>query len=239
MSFGTSNLPAGAYYDVSLESPDQQFAALVGMIEAADAQAPAPFTGTPPWGEPTDEDLIEPAIFTEQASYGPPADVEAAATTDVLALTRDAFPLDFPAPHWWNDDQLDGLGVAPGPLNDAQPIESGHTQIVLLNPAAEQGWDAWSGRTPLARVARQFNNFPGYSADVNRRHGYPAEKYDEPLAPQTQQYRDLLLAELKVRGIHNVLIADVPSVPFTEQVMVENPLDLMPEPAIGPEGVLP
>lgn len=235
---GSGSLAAG-YVDVSLESPEQQQTALAGILEAFDEIHPAPFTGTPPWGESIDTDEYIPLAVQEE-EFMPAADVESAAAAELLSLTRDAFPADQPAWTWYNDDQYHGLGVPPGVPNWDQPIETGHSQIILQNPGAEHGWDAWSGKPDVARVARHENNFPGYSKGVNRKLGtYSVEKMVMPYVLLTQQYRDLLFSELYRRGIHNVVVADVPSVPFTEQVVVTDPTMLMPEAPIGPEGVLP
>lgn len=226
------------WVDVSLENPDQQFEYLVGMIENYDQISPSPFTGTPPWGEPVDpSDFISDAVLEE--NYLPAPDVEAAAAADLDALQNDAAVIDIPERTWWNDDQYMGLGVPPGVQNTGQAIETGHTQIIRNDPAAEHGWDAWSGRPQLARVARHENSFPQYSAGTSRGHEVAVEKFVVPYAFRTQQYRDLLLSELNRRGIHNVVIADVPSVPYTEEVAVVDPTVLAPQPDIGPEGVLP
>lgn len=230
--------PVPGFVDVSLESPGQQFAILEQILADADEQAPAPFTGTPPWDEyQMPDDYLSDGTLEENYIIAP--DLEANAEVDVQSLVRDAYPDDIPEREWWNDDQYHGLAVPPGMENLDQPIESGHTQITPPDPSAEQGWDAWSGRPQLARVARQFNSFPLYNAGQNRGHGVVPEKMEMPYVLQTQQYRDLLLAELKRRGVHNVVVADVPSVPFTEQVLVTDPMDLAPEAPIGPEGVMP
>lgn len=224
--------------DISLDTPDQQFAYLAQIIEAADALNPAPFTGTPPDGEYTELDEILPAAV-EQLEYMPPPDMDASAAADELSRFRDAYPSEYPGTDWVNDPQYYGLGVPPGVPNWDQPVESGHTQIVRQNPAAEQGWDAWSGRAPMARVARQQSDNPFYSRGTSRGHELAVEKFEVPYVLLTQQRRDMLLAELQRRGVHNVVIADVPSVPYTEQVVAIDPTALMPEAPIGPAGVLP
>lgn len=235
-SVGT-NAPA-SYVDISLDTPDAQFQALSDLLAYADSVSPAPFTGTPPGTEGTPpEDTVPDAVLNEKYVIG--ADVDADANAELLSVISDYFPPDTPERLWYNDDQYHGLGVPPGVQNLDQPIESGHTQIIRNDPSAEHGWDAWSGRPQLARVARMFNNFPAYNAGQNRGHGVVPEKLVMPLALQTQQFRDLLLSELNRRGVHNVVVADVPSVPYTEQVQVTDPSMLTPEPAIGPQGVLP
>ena len=234
-----------AFPDVSLEAPESQFGYLVAMLEAEDANNPSPYSRTPPFGEPGD-----PAFDIDQSYvddyYLPVADLEAAADADLLSIVSDADPPIYGPPDWYNDDQYHGLGVPPGVLNLGQPIEYGASQMrgnggsPGPNPAAEHGWDAWSGRTPLARVARHENNFPDYGKGVRRRMGdAPVEKFVMPYYLQTQQYRDLLLAELKRRGVHEAVVMDVPSVPFTEQVQMIDPTAQYVEPLIGPEGVLP
>jgi hypothetical protein len=227
-----------SYVDISLATPDQQYAALVSVIESADAANPAPNTRTPPFGEPIDEsEYIAQALQHEE--YLPAPDLEAMAGVDLDLVINDAWPADIPEWDWYNDQQYHGLGVPPGVPNWGQPIESGHSQVILHNPTAELGWDEWSGRPKLARVARMENNFPGYSAGVNRRHNMPPViKNDRQAWMRTQQARDLLLAEVQRRGIHNVVIVDVPAQPYTEQVAMVDPSMAPPEIEYGAEGIL-
>jgi hypothetical protein len=237
-----TNAPMSPYVDVSLLSPDQQFSYLVNMMLEDDSDQPAPFTGTPPrpdLGEGIHPDDVIPEQIIDQINLGPPPDVEAQANQDLQRRVRDAYE-----PYIYNtwrelDDQHYGLGVPPGPPNLDQPIESGHTQILRQDPSAGHGSDVWSGRPALARVARMFNAFPSYNAGTSRGHGVVPIKTEVPYVWLTQQYRDLLLSELKRRGIHSIVIADVPSVPYTEQVIVIDPTTLQPEPYISAEGVLP
>lgn len=232
--------PPLEYMDVSLESPDQQFQMLTQLIEDADQAHPTAFTGTPPWGESTPVDDLTPPVV-EMNAYMVAPDLEQTddALGDPLVRVRDPFPLDYPGTDWVNDPQQDGLGVPPGMPQYWQPVESGHTQIIRNNPAAENGWDQWSGRSAVARTPHMQSDNPFYALGVNRRHGVAALKLVMPYVLLTQQYRDMLLAELKRRGIHGVVISDVPSVPFTENVIPVDPLDLVPEAPIGREGVLP
>lgn len=236
----------GPYYDVSLESPDAQFQVLTDIIEANDAQNPSPDTGTPPWGETTPYDEYIPESVQSE-NYLVAADLEPQAENDLTDLFYDAYgPMSGNTVEVWdNDPQYYGLGVPPGVPNWGQPIESGHTQIVVPNPSAELGWDSWSGRPILARVARHENAFSGYSAGVSRGHMLNiAELQGGRGAPSytSQRYwmtRNLMLSELNRRGIHNVVVDDVPAQTYNEQVQTINPVMLMPEAAIGPEGVLP
>lgn len=230
-------MPAG-YTDPSLEDPDAQRAYLAEMLQAGDDTHPAPYSATPPWGESQDEsEWISDQELAE--NYVIAADVEAAAGADLLSVVSDYFPPDLPELHWQNDDQYHGLGVNPGVENLEQPVEFGWQQAIPPRTAAEHGWDAWSGRPVKARVARMFNDFPGYGKGVKRGLGTrPVEKLEMPLALQTQMYRDMLLIELKRRGVHNVVVQDVPSVPYTQEVLAVDPSVLTPEPEIGPEGVL-
>lgn len=233
-----TNQPTAPYVDVSLLNSDGQYNALVALLEEDDADQPTQFTGTPPWTEGIDPDEVIPEYVIDQA-YHPPADVEAQATQDLQQRVRDAYEPFVSRP--WNepDDQYGGLGVPPGPPNLNQPIELGPTQIVRNVPGASHGDMAWSGAPALARVARMFNGFPSYNAGTSRGHGIAPGRTTRPLVYFTQQYRDLLLAELKKRGVHNVVIDDVPSVPYTYQVQSVDPTTLAYEPVIGAEGVLP
>jgi ribosomal protein L25 (general stress protein Ctc) len=227
------------YIDLSLATPDEQFAALVSIIEAADATNPAPNTHTPPYGEPITLDEYIPDA--QQASeYLIQADTYSDAETNLDVVINDAATAEIPAWDWYNDEQYFGLGVPPGVPNWGQPVESGHTQITLPNPSAELGWDSWAGKPVLARVARMENNFPAYSAGVNRRHNMPAVlKRDANTWALTHQSRDLMLTEIQKRAMHNVVIDNVPTQPYTEQVSHIDPSLLTPEGEIGPEGVLP
>lgn len=230
--------PSQPYVDVSLESPDVQYAALVGMLEADDAKDPAPHTATPPWGEPISYDeYISPAVQEEaymiEPDFETPVDLE-----EVIA---DAHSQDYPANTYWNDQQYHGLAVPPGVPNWGQPIESGHTQIILPNSSSELGWDAWSGKFTIARVARQENSFNGYSAGTSRGHNIRVSELMNKASAVyfTQQQRDLLLSELNKRGIHNIVVADVPSETYTEQVIQVDPSVYASQAEIGEAGVLP
>lgn len=230
---------APAVIDASAEPPANQHAYLVAMLELDDWQHPAGGQPVPPYGEPTDlDEYISETVLEE--SYRPLADVEAAADADLLGQVSDAFPADYPAPFAENDPQYFGLGVPPGIENLDQPIEFGRTQAVPEIPSEVHGWDAWSGRPQLARVARHENYFRDYNDQIHRRMGeYPVEKLEMPLVYQTQQYRDMMLVELKRRGVHEAVVSDVSSVPFTAEVLQIDPLALAVEAPIGPEGVLP
>lgn len=230
----TGQLP---YIDVSLATPDEQFNALTAMLESDDGRQPAPNTHTPPYGETISLSEYVPDA-TLEANYLPPPDFDAQADTELLSVISDAPPVDIPEWDWENDPQYFGLGVPPGVPNDG-PVESGHSQIILANPSAEYGMLAWSGK-PVARVARHENDFKGYSAGTSRGHERAVEKISrEQAGHRTQQARDLLLAEVQRRGIHNVVVADIAPEPYTQQVVMVDPSALAPQPEIGPEGVLP
>lgn len=237
---GPAGSPVTAYtpFDLSELTPDEQFAALSTILELDDAANPAPNTGTPPFGEsiPEAEYISD---YQLQESYLPMADVEAGASDELLSIISDAAPMDGPEWTWENDPQYYGLGVPPGVPNYGQPIETGHSQIILPNPGSEVGWDAWSGKPMLARVARHENLFLGYSAGTNRGHGVRTHKVSAEYAYRTQQARDLLLSEIQRRGIHNVVIDPNRPDPYTDQVAQYDTRYIVDEPEIGPEGVLP
>jgi hypothetical protein len=240
-TIATQEIGYVGYVDVSLESPDAQFQALSDMLAADDAANPSPNSNTPPWGEPTPESEYLPEAVLEE-SYIPLADVaQPLDDEEVLSVISDAPTSDIPEWDWENDDQYYGLGVPPGVPNYGQPIESGHTQITVPNPSAELGWDAWSGKFTIARVARHENGFSRYNAGTSRGHMLPiADLQDRNSAVvQTNQVRDLLLAEVKKRGVHNVVVDTPLPVPYTDQVVAVDPQALAVEPDIGPEGVLP
>jgi hypothetical protein len=232
---GTSG---GMVYDVSQLTPNEQFQVLANMIEADDALNPSPNTNTPPWDEITPADEYTPE--SEQvANYMLAPDVDANANVDLLSLVSDAYPADIPEWTWDNDPQYYGLGVPPG-VDNAGPIESGHTQITVPNPSAELGWDAWSGKHTMARVARHENGFSGYGKDTNPGHMLKIVRDQNPgyASFRAGQSRNLMMAELQQRGLHNIVVADVPGQTYNEQVAVVNPA-LYAEAPIGPEGVLP
>lgn len=236
----TGTIPPAPDVDVGALSPNEQYEVLVNVIELTDAANPAPFTGTPPWGEPTPEDEYT-SNEVLQENYQIPADVQGDITDDELqSVMWDAQGPAIPEWSWYNDQQLFGLAVPPGYPAYAQPIESGRTQITLPIRTEDRGWDAWSGKPALARVPFHTNDFPAYNASQSRGHGVVPIKLYEPYFKNTNLLRNQLLAELNKRGIHNVLVADVPSVPYTEEVMVEDPYALTPQQQeFGPEGVVP
>lgn len=229
------------YIDVNLATPAEQFDTLVQLIESADAKAPAPYTATPPWGEPVPQDEYVPDAVLE-SNFEPAPDIQADDQEALPQIISDAPGQIIPAPEWENDPQYYGLGVPPGVPNWGQPIETGHTQITLPNPGSEMGAFAWSGAISLARVARHENSFSGYSADTNRGHEIPAEKWG-PAYNQARlaQTRNLMLAEINARGVHNLVMADVPAQTYNEQVIVIDPAGVttVQSPPIGEEGVLP
>lgn len=214
-------------YDISSLPPDQQYDALVTIMESIDAAYPAPYTNTPPYGEPTPLNEITPQAEVD-AQYNAPAEPQGITDDELLTDISDAYGQDFPAPEWANDPQYYGLGVPPGVPAWDQPYETGHSQIVLPNPASERGWDAWSGKPELARTARHENDFPapgggkGYNAGTSRGHmvnvAYLQANARRSADYFTQQHRDLLLSELKKRGVHNVVIQDVPAVTYSDQI---------------------
>lgn len=213
-----------ALYDVSMGTPADQYAALVAMIEGQEAAFPAPYTNTPPYGEPTPVQELMPESVIDGA-YKPAADLQGYTDDELLPIISDAYPSDFPAPEWENDPQYFGLGVPPGVPAWDQPIESGHTQIIVPNPAAEVGWDEWSGKPKLARVARHENDFKGYGKGASRGHmiDVRALQGKDSAVYFTQQQRDLMLSELQKRGIHNVVVQDVPAQTYTDQVTWVDP----------------
>ena len=232
----------GMYYDVSLESPAQQTQVLVSMLEADDAMNPSPDTQTPPWGEP-----VDPSEFTSdtvlEESYMPTPDMQAAADYDPFDTLSEAPSSDIPEWTWENDPQYHGLGVPPGVPNYNQPVESGHTQITVPNPSAENGWDEWSGRPKIARVARQENMFRGYNAGTSRGHMIDVANLQNRNSATYEnnllwQRRNGLMIELQRRGLHNAVVSDVPAPTFTEEVVPIDPTSYM-QGEIGPEGVLP
>ena len=234
-----TNGPVAPYVDVSLLNSDGQFNALVALLEQDDADQPAPFTGTPPWGEQLldTSDIVDQSILDEK--YLPLADVEAQATQDLQQRVRDAYEPYVFVPVHELDDQYGGLGVPPGPPNLDQPVESGHSQIVRNDPSACHGDTAWSGRPAIARVARMFNAFPSYMRGQQRGHGVSPVRTTTPYVDWTQQRRDMLILELRNRAQHGRVIQYIPSVPWTDQVDAVDPTVLAPEAPIGPEGVLP
>src|SRR5208282_3117162 len=233
-----TNEPTTPYVDVSLLTPDQQYNALVQLQAEDDLDQPTVFTGTPPWGEGIAADEVIPEYVVDQ-TYVVAPDLESMAAQDLQQRVRDAYEPEISVPYHELDDQYGGLGVPPGPPNLDQPIELGSTQIVRNVPGACHGDTAWSGRPALARVARMFNGFPSYNAGQSRGHGVRPVRIQGTYWAYTQQWRDLMLAELKKRGVHGIVVADVPSVPWTEQVVVTDPANLAEEAPIGPAGVLP
>jgi hypothetical protein len=217
--------PSGVVpYNVSDLSPADQYDTLVAMIENIDAAYPAPYTMTPPYGEPIPAEEIANGPQLEQTE---PAPAPQGYTDDELVpIISDADPSTFPAPEWENDPQYYGLGVPPGVPNWNQPVETGHSQIVLPNPAAENGWDEWSGKPKIARVARHENDFTGYNKGTSRGHMLDTVALGQQKRAKwmfTSQTRDLMLAEIQKRGLHNVVVQDVPQMSYTDQVSWVDP----------------
>lgn len=235
-------------YDISLLPPDQQYDALVMIMESIDSAYPAPYTNTPPYGEPTPVQELQTEQEIEGELY-PAADLQGITDDELLTDISDAYGHIFPAPEWANDPQYYGLGVPPGTPAWDQPYETGHSQIILPNPAAERGWDAWSGKPELSRTARHENDFPapgggkGYNAGTSRGHMVNTAwlQANSKQAPDyfTQQRRDLLLSELMRRGIHNRIVQDVPAVTYSDQIPWIDPATSgANEPTISEAGVL-
>lgn len=235
----TSGLVNPYHVDISLATPQEQFATLVAIIEAADQKSPAPYTGTPPGNEWIPEDEYVPAAVLD-SNFIPPPDLEPQAETDLIDVISGSPSPEFPHPYWENDDQYHGLGVPPGVPNYGQPIETGHSQITLPNPGAEYGTFAWAGKPVIARVARHENAFPSYNAGQNRGHGVSPEKFTVPYVTRTQQGRDMLLAAIKRRGAHNIVMQDMPAQSYNQQVLqIDQGAMAAMQPEIGAEGVLP
>lgn len=229
-------------YDIDLLPPSGQFEALVNMIEAIDAAYPPPYTQTPPWGEPTPQGELTPEAVID-AAYMPTPQPQGFTDDELLTVISDAYTSDIPEWNWENDPQYYGLGVPPGVPNFNQPFETGHSQIVVLNPAAENGWDEWSGKPKLARVARHENDFKGYNAGTSRGHmvnvAYLQANARQSAQYFTQQHRDLLLATLQKRGLHGYVVQDVPQMSYTDQVQWVDPATSGADaPYIGEEGIL-
>lgn len=243
--YGTSRLAHRAdtmelgYIDPSIGTPEQQYATLVGMLEAADAKSPAPQSGSSYEESIPEDEYINDTVLNSE--YLPPADLEVQAEADIGDVISGAPTSEFPHPYWENDDQYHGLGVPPGVPNYGQPIETGHSQINLPNPGSEVGTFAWSGAITLARVARHENGFKSYQKGCNRGHGVRPEKFTVPYVLRTQQGRDMLLIALKKRGLHNKVVDDVPAQTYNEQVLTIDPYayQTMGNGEIGAEGVLP
>jgi hypothetical protein len=227
--------------DISLLAPDEQYEYLVAMIENIDAAYPAPYTMTPPYGEPIPTEEIASQAVIDMATDGPAASPQGYTDDELLPIISDAHDSTFPAPDWENDPQYYGLGVPPGVPNWNQPVETGHSQINLPNPAGENGWDEWSGKPKIARVARHENDFKGYNKGTSRGHmvNVWALQGKGSAVYFTQQRRDLLLSEIKKRGLHNLVVQDVPQVSHTDQVQWVDPSSYGANaPVIGEVGVL-
>lgn len=214
-------------------TPDEQRAALEQQLALDDAMMPVPvvFTGQ---GIPTEQQVPESVI-----------DSNMLVAADLVALDRRALLNEAPeayttmAEDWYNDDQFFGLGVPPGVPND-QPFESGASQAVQIVPSLEAGWDAWSGRAFPPPVARMENAFPGYNAGTSRGHVPAVEKYwGGNWNASNEIMRQMILTELYKRGVHNVVIANVEAVPYTETVLQVDPSVYGTGVPIGAEGVVP
>lgn len=187
-----------------------------------------PYRGTPPWGEP-------PAYEQFDAGVLPASEIEMSPSEDLharinLAFGHDALHLD-----WYNDPQF---GWPPPGAPNVQDFQSGHTQVIVQNQAAEQGALTdpafiWPRYPHMENHARAYN-----WGTARRNGGLLAPKSFRPMIAGMQQYRDLLLQPVVTRhGAHQTVVASTPSVPNTYSVRQVNPF-YVPDP-IGAEGVLP
>ena len=219
--------------DVSALPPDQQAAWLQQMLDEADNAAPVSNTLTPPGNEyDLPDDWIPEPVLDESYLPAPDLDTGGVPMVDAVHAAINEPPTSEFEVDWYNDLRW----------TDAQflPFESGQTQNVLRDPTNELGWDDWSGKHNYVRPIphKRFN--PHWDSQFDRFPSY-AGVYPQwvPYYDLTQQRRDLLLATLKARGIHEVIITDVEPTTNTMSIPWVDPTALPPEAAIGPEGVLP
>ena len=188
---------------------------------------------------PAHEELLF-AVYPQ--GEGPPMDLDPKAEDRLWHAQNEAYGhATHDNPAYWLDDQLHGEGVPPGAPND-QPFLSGHTSIVIHNPAEEQGW----GQDPAFRWPRyphMENGNPYYGLGVHRRNGQkPEEDKDYPWAfAFSLQERDLALRLAILHRAapgHNVLTSP-PTVTHTENMTPAEPIAPYALESIGAEGVTP
>lgn len=198
-----------------------QYADDMGEIQAI------PNTRTPPYGEP----VLNVDGYESPYPVGQPIDTDA----EDEALHQQ---INGPSGGWASHGYDIGEWVNPsnpgipnlGPVNQ-QPVQSGHSQIVIPNPAAEQGW----GLDPAivnSRYPHSENTNPFYGYARYRRNG--SLEFNSTGIPLNGGALNIELQRSMTqrRSTVHQRLADVPaSVPYSSTVPVggsAGPLALVP-----------
>lgn len=176
-----------------------------------------PYRRTPPFGEPDPYPAPEALDPGEISPADPP--INTALEDDLLhEQMHGSHHRGYYIDRWQNPSNPGVPNL--GPVND-QPFVSGHSQIGIPNPSAEQGW----GLDPailLSRFPHSENVFPGYSAGRFRRNGSleftSAGIPFGTLTAQTVQLQTVMAG--RQRSSVHVRLADNPQgVPFSSTVV--------------------
>jgi hypothetical protein len=183
----------------------RQFISADGDIQAI------PNRRTPPYGEPD--------LYAETVELPYPVDppINTGYEDELLHEQMHGVPWHGYRIQEWQNPSNPGVPNL-GPVND-QPFVSGHSQITVPNPAAEQGW----GMDPavlLPRFPHSENVFPGYSAGRYRRNGQlEFSASGLPFGALTQQHVQALTARTRQRSSVHVRLADNPQpVPYSSTI---------------------
>lgn len=202
----------------------RQFADADGNVQAI------PYTGTSPFGEPA----MHPDGYELPYPVDPPIDV--AGEDELLHEQMHGVPWHGYEIQVWVNPSNPGIPNL-GPVNE-QDFQSGHSQIVVHNPSAEQGW----GLDPailLPRFPHSENVNPFYARGTMRRNGqFIFTNAGLPFGMMTQQNVQALSAQTRQRSTVHSKLADVPAmVPYSATVVPVHgqagPMNLVPAEDVG------
>lgn len=187
-----------------------------------------PYTGTSPFGEPPllESPQIDPSIPPEAHANFRPHEDEIFLHDQIHGTPWHGYYIQA----WVNPDNPGIPNL--GPVNE-QPFQSAHTNAIVHNPSAEQGW----GMDPaivLPRYPHVQNTFPQYARGTRRRMGdLEWEPEWMPFWDVTQQNVALQQgAQHRASSLHGMLSDIPPAVPYSSTVPVygnAGPLDILPE----------
>lgn len=171
-----------------------------------------PYRGTPPFGEPVLNDEFDEAVWP----IDPP--IDPAYEDAYLHGQMHGTPWHGYFIQGWVNPSNPGIPNL-GPVNE-QPFYSGHSQITVPNPSAEQGW----GMDPavlLPRFPHSEGVNPFYSSGRYRRNGQlEFNSAGIPFGSVTQQRVQALTIGTRNRSsVHDRLADFQPGVPYSSTIV--------------------
>lgn len=206
-------------------TPQGTLGAGVGQFSDGEEFQAIPWTGTSPYGEA--------ALYaeSEEAPYPTDPRIDPAGEEEFLHDQMYGVPWHTYYLAGWVNPSNPGIPNL-GPPNE-QDNQSGHSQIVVHNPSAEQGW----GMDPAILVARYPHSEgvnPFYARGTHRRNG--ALEFTSaglPFGSMTQQSVQMQTVLTRRRSTVHRRLADNPmAVPYSSTVPVHGqagPMNLIPE----------